>query len=258
MLEHPPLGPDGSVSSLVGDGVADICFGHPKSNSLPASVLRSLAETVSQLGARDDVRVITLRSYGAGAFCAGASFDELTAIRDADGGKEFFMGFARVILAMTRCRAPIVTRVQGKVVGGGVGLVAASDYAIATENASLRLSELAVGIGPFVVGPAIERKAGAGAFNAMALDADWRTAAWGAQHGLYARLAENLNALDSGVRSFAVQLAKSNPEATALIKRATWAGTDHWPALLEERAATSGRLVLSEFTKKAIAAFSSR
>jgi methylglutaconyl-CoA hydratase len=258
MAEHPPIDPAGSVSALVADGIADVCFGHPKSNSLPASVLRSLANEIRQLGERPDVRVIVLRSYGLGAFCAGASFDELVAIRDAAGGKEFFMGFARVILAMTRCRVPIVTRVHGKVVGGGVGIVAASDYALATETASLRLSELAVGIGPFVVGPAIERKAGAGALSAMALDADWRSATWGNQHGLYSRVMENLNALDSGVASFAQRLAKSNPEATALIKRATWAGTDDWPTLLEERAATSGRLVLSEFTKQAIAAFSAR
>jgi len=258
MAEHPPIDPAGSVSALVADGIADVCFGHPKSNSLPASVLRSLANEIRQLGERPDVRVIVLRSYGLGAFCAGASFDELVAIRDAAGGKEFFMGFARVILAMTRCRVPIVTRVHGKVVGGGVGIVAASDYALATETAALRLSELAVGIGPFVVGPAIERKAGAGALSAMALDADWRSAAWGNHHGLYSRVMENLNALDSGVASFAQRLAKSNPEATALIKRATWAGTDDWPTLLEERAATSGRLVLSEFTKQAIAAFSAR
>src|SRR5215831_15861288 len=258
MLEHAALPADGTVSSRVSEGIADICFGHPKSNSLPASVLRSLADEIARAGARSDVRVIVLRRYGTGAFCAGASFDELVAIRDAATGKEFFMGFARVILAMTRCRVPIVTRVHGKVVGGGVGIVAASDYALATENASLRLSELAVGIGPFVVGPAIERKTGVGALSAMALDADWRSAAWGSQHGLYARLMENLNALDSGVTSFAQRVAKSNPEATALIKRATWAGTDDWPALLEERAAMSGRLVLSEFTKQAIAAFSAR
>ena len=256
MVEHAPLAAGGSVSAHVADGIADLCFGHPKSNSLPASVLRSLAEEIARYGARDDVRVIVLRSYGTGAFCAGASFDELVAIQDAAGGKEFFMGFARVILAMTRARVPIVTRVHGKVVGGGVGIVAASDYVLATENASLRLSELAVGIGPFVVGPAIDRKAGAGALSAMALDADWRTAHWACQNGLYARLMENLNALDSGISSFAQRLAKSNPEATTLIKRATWAGTDDWPKLLEERAAMSGRLVLSDFTKKAIAAFS--
>jgi methylglutaconyl-CoA hydratase len=258
MADHTPLAAGGNVSALVADGIADVCFGHPKSNSLPASVLRSLADEITRHGASGDVRVIVLRSYGTGAFCAGASFDELAAIQDASGGKEFFMGFARVILAMTRARVPIVTRVHGKVVGGGVGIVAASDYVLATENASLRLSELAVGIGPFVVGPAIERKAGAGALSAMALDADWRTAEWGARHGLYARLMENINALDSGVASFAQRLAKSNPEALALIKRATWAGTDDWPALLEERASMSGRLVLSNFTKQAIAAFSAR
>jgi methylglutaconyl-CoA hydratase len=258
MAEHAPLSESGSVSSIVANGVADISFGHPKSNSLPSSVLRALADAIAEAGSRSDVRVILLRSYGTGPFCAGASFAELSAIRDAAAGKEFFMGFARVILAMIRSPKPIVTRIQGKVVGGGVGIVAASDYAMATEKSALRLSELAVGIGPFVVGPVIERKVGPGAFGAMAIDADWRDAAWGATHGLYARVWDTVPALDEAVNAFAATLAAANPDAVARIKAITWAGTDDWPRLLEERAALSGTLVLSDYTKKAIADFSAR
>lgn len=254
-MTHAPLAENGSVSSVVADGVADVAFGHPKSNSLPASVLRALADEITAMGRRDDVRVILLRSYGTSAFCAGASFDELVAIADKTAGKEFFMGFARVILAMTRCPKPIVTRVHGKVVGGGVGVVAASDYAIATDRAALRLSELAVGIGPFVVGPVIEHKIGPGAFAPMAIDADWRDAQWGERHGLYARIVENVEALDSVTPAFAKHLAAANPDAVARIKRITWEGTDHWPQLLEERAAMSGELVLSDYTRGAIAKF---
>jgi len=254
---HAPLAANGSVSSFVRDGVADVAFGHPKSNSLPASVLRALADEITSLGARNDVRVILLRSYGTGAFCAGASFDELVAIDNADAGKEFFMGFARVILAMTRSRPAIVTRVHGKVVGGGVGVVAASDYAIATEKAALRLSELAVGIGPFVVGPVIQHKIGPGAFAAMAIDADWRDAQWGERHGLYARVVPDTETLDRDVDAFARSLAASNPDAVARIKRITWEESDSWPRLLEERAAMSGSLVLSDYTRRAIAAFKS-
>jgi methylglutaconyl-CoA hydratase len=255
-MTHAALGANGTVSSFVTDGVADVAFGHPKSNSLPASVLAALAAEITALGARADVLAIVLRSYGAGAFCAGASFDELAAIRDEAVGKEFFMGFARVILAMTRCPKAIVARVHGKVVGGGVGVVAASDYAIATQNASLRLSELAVGIGPFVVGPAIEHKIGPGAFAPMAIDADWRDAHWGERHGLYARVVDSVDALDREVKTFATTLAKANPDAVARIKRITWEGTEDWPRLLEERASMSGTLVLSSYTRDAIAAFS--
>ena len=258
MVEHTPLAEGGSVSSVVADGIGDVAFGHPKSNSLPATVLRALADEITNLGTRNDVRLILLRSYGTTAFCAGASFDELTAIRDAAAGTEFFMGFARVILAMIRCPKPIVTRVHGKVVGGGVGIVAASDYALGWEKASLRLSELALGIGPFVVGPVIERKVGPGAFSQMALDADWRTAQWGAQHGLYASSFDSLAALDSGVSSVATTLAAANPDAVRRIKAMTWAGTDDWPRLLEERAAMSGTLVLSDYTRNAIAKFSAK
>jgi methylglutaconyl-CoA hydratase len=198
------------------------------------------------------------RSYGTGAFCAGASFDELTSLTDSVAGKEFFIGFARVILAMTQCPKPIVTRVQGKVVGGGVGIVAASDYVIALETGSLRLSELAIGIGPFVVGPVIEHKIGPGAFGQMALDAAWRDAQWGERHGLYARLVSKSAELDEATDIFARALAASNPDAVARIKRITWTDTEKWPRLLEERAAMSGTLVLSDYTRRAIAAFAAR
>jgi methylglutaconyl-CoA hydratase len=258
MPTHDSLAASGSVSSYVADGIADICFGHPKSNSLPASVLSALAGEVRAAGQREDVRVIVLRSYGTGAFCAGASFDELSSLTDSVAGKEFFMGFARVILAMTQCPKPIVTRVQGKVVGGGVGIVAASDYVFALETASLRLSELAIGIGPFVVGPVIEHKIGSGAFGQMALDAAWRDAQWGERHGLYARVASKSAELDEATDNFARALAASNPDAVARIKRITWTDTEKWPRLLEERAAMSGTLVLSDYTRRAIAAFAAR
>ncbi len=243
---------DGSVDLHVDGGIGTIRFGHPKSNALPGTLLRSLASTIEHAGGRPDVRVVVLRSEGQGAFCAGASFDELVTIDDQDTGKEFFLGFARVILAMVGAPVPIVTAVQGKVVGGGVGIVAASDYAIAVERASLKLSELSIGIGPFVVGPVIAHKIGLGAFGAMALDADWRDAAWAERHGLYAQVVADAAALDAAVAARARMLAASNPEAVRAIKRALWEGTSDWEKLLEERAEISGRLVLSEFTRAAI------
>lgn len=256
-VEHAPLEPGGTVSVIVDGGVADICFGHPKSNSLPGAVLRRLADEITAASARSDVRVLVLRSYGSGAFCAGASFDELISIRDSEAGKEFFMGFARVILAMTRSPRPIVTRVHGKAVGGGVGIIAASDYVVALSRASIRLSELAVGIGPFVVGPAIEHKIGTGAFSLMALDADWRDAPWAERHGLYARIFDVPAELEQVLEYRVRELASANPEAVRLIKAATWRGTEDWPELLERRAEMSGELVLSEYTRAAIARFQS-
>lgn len=249
----------GTVEVAAAHGIATILFAHPKGNSLPAALLRDLAAAVDRVATDEMVRVVVLRSEGTGPFCAGASFDELRAIGDAAGGKEFFMGFARLILAMRRCPKLIVARVHGKAVGGGVGIVAASDYAIASGRASVRLSELAVGIGPFVVGPAIERKIGTGAFAALAVDASsWRDAEWAERHGLFARLCATDGDLDEAVQSLASTLAKSNPEAMARLKRTFWEGTEHWDALLEERAAMSGTLVLSDFTRDAIASFGSR
>jgi methylglutaconyl-CoA hydratase len=249
---------EGTVTSTAAGGIGVVEFAHPKGNSLPGALLRKLAATITETGKRDDVRVVSLRSGGAGTFCAGASFDELAAIQDERQGKEFFLGFARVVLAMIRCPKPVVTRVQGKVAGGGVGIVAASDYVIATEQSALRLSELAVGIGPFVVGPAIERKVGPGTFGAMALDAEWRSATWAHEIGLYAQIHDSVPGLDSAYAGFLQTLAKSNPEATTRIKGTLWQGTDHWDQLLDERAAMSGKLVLSDHTRKAIAAFKDR
>lgn len=243
---------DGTVTVTLDQGVATITFHHPKRNSLPATLLRKLAETIDALGADQEARVLILASEGAGTFCAGASFDELRGLRSADDGKEFFSGFARVILAMRRCPKIIVGRVQGKAVGGGVGLVAATDYSFALHTASIRLTELAVGLGPFVVGPAIERKIGRAAFAAISLDADWRDAEWAQRHGLYTRVMDTEAALDAVLPAFAHRMATMNPDALAQLKRVLWEGTAHWDTLLFERAAISGRLAMSEFTRKAV------
>lgn len=247
----------GTVSLGVSKGVATIEFSHPKGNSLPGPLLQRLSECVDEAGTRPDAAVVVLRSAGAGPFCAGASFDELRAIDSPERGAEFFSGFARVILAMRRCPRFVITRVQGKVAGGGIGLVAASEYAIASQDAALRLSELAVGIGPFVVGPVIERRIGRAHFTAMAVDFEWRSAAWGERCGLFAQVTAPIG-LDDAVDTLARRLATANPAAMAEMKRVFWEGTEHWPTLLAERAAVSGRLVLSDHTRRAIAAFAAR
>ena len=245
------------VQTSHSDNIATITFGGTKGNSLPGDLLRELAATIDATARRADVHVIILRSEGEGAFCAGASFDELKSIADEQAGKRFFLGFAGVILAMTQAPKPVIVRVQGKTVGGGVGVVAAADYAIATRGASIRLSELAIGIGPFVVGPVIEHKIGRGPYSALALDADWRDADWAERHGLYAQVNDSIAEVDAAVDALARKLAVANPAAVAKIKQTVWAGTDHWPRLLDERAAMSGGLVLSDFTRQAIAAFES-
>ena len=248
----------GAVTCAVTEGIATVSFYHPKSNSLPAALLADIAGRITAAGKHPATRVVVIRSEGAGSFCAGASFDELKQINSPESGKEFFMGFARVMNAMRKCPKPIITRVQGKVVGGGVGILAASDYVLAVHEAPVRLSELAVGIGPFVVGPAIERRIGKSAFSAMSLDADWRDANWCVHHGLYTRLCDNLPALDQVLGTLAHRLAAFNPEAISKLRATFWEGTDDWDTLLEERAAMSGTLVLSDFTRNAIAAFEKR
>lgn len=247
---------NGSLYTRITNTIATIEFGHPASNSFPSELLVRLAKAFAELSENDEVSVIILKSEGDRAFCAGASFDELTAITNLDEGKAFFMGFANVINAMRTCRKPIIGRIQGKAVGGGVGLLASCDYCLATEAASIKLSELAIGIGPFVIEPTVSRKVGVAAFGELALDAtQWKNAYWAKDHGLYARVFETIAELDKEIQFFAEKLVSYNPQAITQLKKVFWQGTEHWGTLLAERAAISGELVLSAFTKAALAKF---
>ena len=248
----------GDVIGKQNSGIGTISFFHPKSNSLPGPLLTKLADQVTLWGRDPAVKVLVLKSQGEKAFCAGASFDELKSLEDEASGKNFFMGFARLILAMKQCPKLIIARVQGKAIGGGVGIAGAADYTLATKAASVKLSELALGLGPFVIGPAVERKIGLSAFSTLAIDNRWRDAHWAHRHGLYADVLDSIEDLDLAVAKLAQQLSKTNPAAMAELKAVFWEGTDHWKQLLEARAQHSGRLALSDFTKNAIAAFARR
>lgn len=247
------------VTRTTADGIATIEFFHPQSNSLPGTLLEALASEIRQAGTDETARVIVIRSAGTKAFCAGASFDELLTIETEEQGLRFFSGFAHVINAIRTAPKFVIARIQGKCVGGGVGLAAAADYALALHAADVKLSELAVGIGPFVVGPAVERKVGTSAFSALAIDAtSWRSSLWGLEFGLFAQLCMDELELDEAVNKLAHSLSRFSPQAMAELKQVCWQGTSHWDTLLMERAAISGRLILSEFSRNAIATFKSK
>lgn len=246
----------GFVNSHTEKGIAYITFSHPAHNSLPGRLLGQLTDAIREAGDNEEAKIIVLQSEGDRTFCAGASFDELASITDLENGKKFFSGFANVINAMRQCPKLIIGRVQGKAIGGGVGLAAATDYCMATQFSSIKLSELAVGIGPFVVGPAVERKMGVSAMSELAINAtEWRTAKWAKEKGLFNEVFDSIEQLDAYIQHLANILLQSNPEAMRLLKQIFWQGTEHWNILLYERAAISGQLVLSDFTKNAIAAF---
>ena len=238
------------------NGIATIEFFHPAQNSLPGDLLAKLAKTITEAGENEAVKVIILKSGGDRTFCAGASFNELMSINDAETGKMFFSGFANVINAMRKCPKFIIGRIQGKTVGGGVGIASATDFCMATKFAAIKLSELNVGIGPFVVGPAVERKLGLSAMSQIAIDANsFYEAEWARQKGLYNQVFDTLEALDEAVQKFAENLCNYNPEAMKEMKKVFWSGTEDWDELLAERAVISGRLVLSEFTKETLKKF---
>ena len=249
--------PNGSLYTNIQNNIATIEFGHPASNSFPSELLGRLTKELNAISTKKSVSIIILKSEGEKAFCAGASFGELVAISSLEEGKQFFSGFANVINAMRTCGKLIIGRIQGKTVGGGVGLAAACDYVLATENASIKLSELSVGIGPFVIEPAVTRKIGLAATAELTLDAtSWKNAYWAKEKGLYAKVLETIKELDNEVELLANKLASYNPEALSEMKKVLWSGSNHWDKLLVERAKISGELVLSEFTKKALTKFS--
>jgi methylglutaconyl-CoA hydratase len=247
------------VRKEIHQGIATIEFFHPQSNSLPSSMLHQLTHSINQIATDPKVLVIVLKSAGEKAFCAGASFEELSAIKNEKEGLAFFSGFAHVINALRKCHQLVIGRIHSKCVGGGVGLAAAVDYAIAVEGVEVKLSELAVGIGPFVVGPAVERKIGTSAFSQLAIDAgSWRNSEWAKRKGLFAEVHPTVESMDESVNKLANTLSHSSPEAMLELKKVLWKGTEHWDELLIERAKISGRLVLSEFTKNAIAKFKAK
>ena len=250
---------NGSLYSKIEDKIATVEFGHPNANSFPLELLQRLAKEIDLLSENENVSIILLKSEGDKAFCAGASFDELLAIENQTQGTQFFNGFANLFLAIRRCKKMVVGRVQGKTVGGGVGLIAACDYVFATEAATIRLSELSLGIGPFVIAPVILRKAGQAALNELFMAPDqWKNAYWAQQKGLYARVFENTKEMDEAIGYFLDKLLQSNPLALSEMKRITWQHTEHWVEELPKNAEISGKLVLSEKTKEMLAKFKNR
>ncbi len=248
--------PNGSLYTKISQRIATIEFGHPASNSFVSELLQRLTDEFDALSTNSEVSIIVLKSEGERAFCAGASFDELVAISNLEEGKAFFSGFANVINAMRLCDKPILGRVQGKTVGGGVGLAAACDYVYATEAASIKLSEISIGIAPLVIAPAVERKMGKSGLAEMALHpTEWKNAYWAKEKGLFSKVFDSIEAMDKELEHHALQLAAYNPEGLSVLKKALWEGTGHWDQLLKERAEQSGRLALSKATKQALEKF---
>jgi methylglutaconyl-CoA hydratase len=246
----------GFVHTTIENTVATITFSHPASNSFPSSLLQKLVIELNNVSENKTINIVVLQSEGNGAFCAGASFDELLSIANLEDGKKFFAGFANVINAMRNCSKIIVGRIHGKAVGGGVGLASACDYAMATTQSAVKLSEIAIGIGPFVIEPAVSRKIGTTAFAEMTLTPiDWKTATWAKEKGLYAQVFDTQDELNTAVLAFAQKLATYSPEALYEMKKVFWQNTENWDELLYERAAISGKLVLSDFTKNALNQF---
>ena len=243
---------NGFLLTTIENKIATLEFGHPASNSFPSDLLNRLTNELNNLSTNSEVSVIVLKSSGSGAFCAGASFDELLAISNQGEATQFFSGFANVLNAMRSCSKIIIGRIHGKAVGGGVGIIAACDYALAITVSAIKLSELAIGIGPFVIEPAVTRKIGKTAMTEMTLDTEWKTAAWANQKGLYSKVFSTTNELNTEITAFANKLASYNPDALLEMKKVFWEGTENWNTLLYERAEISGKLVLSEFSKKAL------
>lgn len=246
----------GTIETIINGNIATLLFFHPSSNSFPSTLLQQLTDEINTLSKNDSVSIIILKSAGTGAFCAGASFDELLSVSNYEEGSRFFSGFANVINAMRKCPKLIIGRIHGKAVGGGVGLASACDYSFATTESEIKLSEIAIGIGPFVIEPAVSRKIGKMAMSEMTLNPTaWKTSKWAFEKGLFSEVFETIEDLDIRLEEYTKELSSYNPDALLEMKKVLWEGTSHWDSLLYERAAISGRLVLSDFTKNALEKF---
>ena len=246
----------GTIETIINGNIATLLFFHPSSNSFPSTLLQQLTDEINALSKNDSVSIIVLKSAGTGAFCAGASFDELLSVSNYEEGSRFFSGFANVINAMRKCPKLIIGRIHGKAVGGGVGLASACDYSFATTKSEIKLSEIAIGIGPFVIEPVVSRKIGKMAMSEMTLNPTaWKTSKWAFEKGLFSEVFENIEDLDIRLEEYTNELSSYNPDALLEMKKVLWEGTSHWDSLLYERAAISGRLVLSDFTKNALEKF---
>ena len=246
----------GTIETIINGNIATLLFFHPSSNSFPSTLLQQLTDEINALSKNDSVSIIILKSAGTGAFCAGASFDELLSVSNYEEGSRFFSGFANVINAMRKCPKLIIGRIHGKAVGGGVGLASACDYSFATTKSEIKLSEIAIGIGPFVIEPAVSRKIGKMAMSEMTLNPTaWKTSKWAFEKGLFSEVFETIEDLDIRLEEYTKELSSYNPDALLEMKKVLWEGTSHWDSLLYKRAAISGRLVLSDFTKNALEKF---
>ena len=246
----------GTIETIINGNIATLLFFHPSSNSFPSTLLQQFTDEINTLSKNDSVSIIILKSAGTGAFCAGASFDELLSVSNYEEGSRFFSGFANVINAMRKCPKLIIGRIHGKAVGGGVGLASACDYSFATTKSEIKLSEIAIGIGPFVIEPAVSRKIGKMAMSEMTLNPTaWKTSKWAFEKGLFSEVFETIEDLDIRLEEYTKELSSYNPDALLEMKKVLWEGTSHWDNLLYERAAISGRLVLSDFTKNALEKF---
>lgn len=243
---------NGFVTQELKNNISEITFGTPKSNSLPGEILEKLAQTILESGKDENVKAILLKSEGEKAFCAGASFDELLEIEELEKSKIFFGGFAKVLNAMRNCGKLVVVRVQGKTTGGGVGIACAADYCFATKDSAMALTELNLGIGPFVIGPYVERKIGKSAYGAMSIDADFRSANWCEKHDVYHSVSENIQEMDEKIAAFMNKLSERSADALALIKKVSWEGSEHFDQLMPERILMSASLILEDSAKKNI------
>ena len=243
---------NGFVTQELKNNIAEITFGTPKSNALPGEILEKMAQTIIESGRDENVKAILLKSEGDKAFCAGASFDELLEIDDLENSKIFFGGFAKVLNAMRSCGKLVIVRVQGKTTGGGVGIACAADYCFATKDAAMALTELNLGIGPFVIGPYVERKIGKSAYEAMSIDADFRSADWCEKHDVYHSVSENIQEMDAKIEAFMKKLSERSADALALIKKVSWEGSEHFDQLMPERILMSASLILEDSAKQNI------
>lgn len=210
------LTPQGAAHNVV----AQITLNRPEvRNAFDDTLIQSLTKAFTRLGKDANVRVIILRAEGS-AFCAGADLNWMQRSVDFSFSENVQDAhhLAAMLKAIYDCPKPVIARVHGAAFGGGVGLVAACDIALATESAKFCLSETRLGLIPAVISPFVVPKIGQTAARRYFLTAEVFSATQAAHLNLVTEVASDEAALDALLAKIVGAILANGPEALSQSK----------------------------------------
>jgi methylglutaconyl-CoA hydratase len=203
-----------------GDGVVTVTLDRPDvRNALSAGLITELTRCMREIAGREDVRAVILTGEG-DSFCAGADIGYMrqTASFSYEENLEDAGRLAALFESIAECPKPVVARIKGAAIGGGVGLVAAADVSVAEEGTIFAFSEVRLGISPATIAPFVLRKIGHSHARSLFLTGERFGAERAREIGLVHEVAPE-GELDEVVQKKIGQITSGGPESLASTKR---------------------------------------